>query len=229
MRTSISRVVEVKLHLEEVCALISCPERVVPSAGQYVLAVDRRTLQATPLFLADTWEKGFLAAPPTAETWQPGTQLSLFGPLGRGFHLPDDIQRLALVGFGETIAHLLALTSDSSADRFNITLFSDAPPSKLSPALEVYPLQELTEAITWADFIAISTPISRLQQLEQLLGNSGSNLSTLRGQVLVRTKMPCSGLGQCGVCALKVRRSWKLTCEDGPVFDLRDTLMGIRS
>jgi hypothetical protein len=229
MRTIPGKIAEVKLHLGEASALISCPANVVPAAGQYVLAVDQRMIQAVPLFLAEAWEGGFLAAPPSPESWQPGTQLSLFGPLGSGFQLPGDIQRLALVGLGATTARLLTLATSSQSDRLNITLFSDAPLSRLSPVLEAFPLHELPEAISWADFIAIDAPLGELVQLEQLFGNSFSSLSSLRGQVFVQTSMPCCGLGQCGVCALKVGRSWKLTCEDGPVFDLQDVLKGISS
>jgi hypothetical protein len=36
--------------------------------------------------------------------------------------------------------------------------------------------------------------------------------------------MPCAGLADCGVCAVELRRGWKLACKDGPVFDLRDIL-----
>jgi NAD(P)H-flavin reductase len=32
--------------------------------------------------------------------------------------------------------------------------------------------------------------------------------------------MPCSGLADCGVCAVPARRGYKLACKDGPVFDL---------
>jgi hypothetical protein len=29
-------------------------------------------------------------------------------------------------------------------------------------------------------------------------------------------------MGKCGVCAVKVKRGWKMACVDGPVFDLKD-------
>lgn len=223
------RIVEIRLHQGETSALISCPKHVIPEAGQYVLAVDQTQIQAMPLFLAETWEEGFLAAPPTAEHWQPGSRLSLFGPLGRGFQVPEGIRRLILVAMGGTVPHLIDLTNSGSDDSFNIVLFSDSPPGKISPVLEIYPLRELAGALSWADFIAVSTPLERLDQLEHLMGYSVSNILKMRGQVMILTDMPCCGLGQCGVCALKAGRNWRLVCEDGPVFDLQDILEGIRS
>ena len=43
-------------------------------------------------------------------------------------------------------------------------------------------------------------------------------------QVLVLVPMPCGGMGECGVCAVKIQRGWKLACKDGPVFDLEDLI-----
>jgi len=34
--------------------------------------------------------------------------------------------------------------------------------------------------------------------------------------------MPCGGLGDCGLCAVDLKRGWKLACKDGPVFDLNE-------
>jgi hypothetical protein len=41
--------------------------------------------------------------------------------------------------------------------------------------------------------------------------------------------MPCAGLGECGICAIntstgsvhRLQKDYKLTCKDGPVFDLK--------
>ena len=223
MRTYTGRVAEVQLHLGEASVLIACPPEVVPTAGQYLLAVHEGSIQATPLFLADSWSQGFLAAPPFPGSWRPGTELSLYGPLGRGFELPADIQRLALIALGNTNARLMPLASTSKSNRYSITLFSDAPLAELPPDLEAYPLQDLQESLSWADFYAVDAPLDRLESLAEQFNNSPA----LRGQVLVQASMPCSTLGECGVCAVKVKRSWKLTCKDGPVFDLQGILKGV--
>jgi hypothetical protein len=226
MRTLAGRVAEVQLHLGEASALIACPAEVVPTAGQYLLAIDEDSIQATPLFLADVWSQGFLAAPPFPGSWQPGTSLSLYGPLGRGFHLPMDVQRLALIALGETNARLLPLATASLVDNLSITLFSDAMFRELPSSMEAYPLNDLQESVSWADFIAVDVPLESLDQLAEYFSTASQGLFA-RGQVLVQTSMPCSAFGDCGVCAVKVKRSWKLACKDDPVFDLQALLKGV--
>jgi hypothetical protein len=220
-------VAEIQLHLGETSALIDCPSEVVPTAGQYLLAVHEGSIQATPLFLADDWSQGFLAAPPFPRSWRPGTELSIYGPLGKGFHLSADILRLGLIALGDTNARLLPLASASKSDRFSITLFSNAPLAELPPDLEAYPLDDLQESLSWADFYAVDTPLENIEALAEYFSDSPEGLASIRGQVLVHTSMPCSSLGECGVCAVKVKRSWKLTCKDGPVFDLQGILKGV--
>jgi hypothetical protein len=227
MRTYLGRVAEVQLHFGQASILIACPSEVAPAAGQYLLAIHEGEIQATPLFLADNWSKGFLAAPPFPDSWRPGSELSLYGPLGRGFHLPADIQRLGLIALGDTNARLLPLASTSKSNRYSITLFSDAPLAELPPDLEAYPLDDLQESLSWADFYAVDTPPENIAALAEYFSDSPEGLASIRGQVLVHTSMPCSSLGECGVCAVKVKRSWKLTCKDGPVFDLQGILKGV--
>jgi hypothetical protein len=41
-------------------------------------------------------------------------------------------------------------------------------------------------------------------------------------QILIHTSMPCGGIAECGVCALRTEDDWKLICKEGPVFDLRE-------
>jgi hypothetical protein len=227
MRTIAGRVAEVQLHLGQASVLIACPTEVVPAAGQYLLAVDEGSIQATPLFLADNWSQGFLAAPPFPRSWRPGTELILYGPLGQSFQLPADIQRLGLIALGDTNARLLPLANTSKSDRYSITLFSEAPLADLPPDLEAYPLDDLQGSLSWADFYAVDTPLENIEALAEYFSDSPEGLASIRGQVLVHTSMPCSSLGECGVCAVKVKRSWKLTCKDGPVFDLQSILKGV--
>ncbi|HUV28151.1 MAG TPA: hypothetical protein VMW34_12370 [Anaerolineales bacterium] len=220
-------VAELQLLSGEEQVLIACPKEVIPAPGQYLLAAEDGSIQATPLFLAGIWKQGFLATNPYPTSWQPGTELTLFGPLGHGFHLPADVQRLALIALGNTNSRLLPLVSTLKSAHASITLFSDAQSSDLPPDLEAYPIQDLLESLTWADFFAVDAPLESLERLAAIFNKSQHGLSGLRGEILVHTSMPCCGLGKCGVCALRVKRSWKLICEDGPVFDLTGVLKGM--
>jgi hypothetical protein len=184
--------------------------------------VTEEAVLGIPLFKTGSWEAGFIAAPPIPNDWQPGMPLRLCGPLGKGFHLPVNIQRLAMVAVGDSISRLLPLVSTNMAQQTAITFFSQNPQPDLPVYIEAYPLTSLAELSSWADFLAIDLPIEQLGWLEEL-GNTMGQVHC-PGQVLIHSTMPCGGLGACGVCAVLVRRRWKFTCSDGPVFELASLL-----
>jgi dihydroorotate dehydrogenase electron transfer subunit len=99
-------------------------------------------------------------------------------------------------------------------------LFTDLPLPRMPALLEAYPLASLVEALDWPDFLVVDLPIEKLPELKNMLGLSEGSRLTCPAQALVTTSMPCTGLAQCGACAVPTRRGWKLACEDGPVFDL---------
>lgn len=224
MRTHRGRVMEVRLEPGgEAGARIACPPRAIPAPGQYLLAWDGEILGA-PLFSAGAQEEGFLAAPPLPAGWAPGTELALLGPLGRGFRLPAGLRRLALAAAGDTAARLLPLALEALQREAAVTLFGDAPLPPLPASLEAYPLNALREAHGWMDFLAVDLPGEKLPDLRAILELPGEARLPCPGQALVVVPMPCAGVGQCGVCAVPARRSWKLACQEGPVFDLDDLL-----
>jgi hypothetical protein len=214
------RVAEVRVEADGAAATIACPGRAVPGSGQYTLAVAAGDVLGAGLFFAGVWEGGFQAAPPLPAGWEPGTVLALRGPLGHGFRLPENLRRLALVAAGASLGRLLPLASAALAREAAVTLFSDLPLPELPAALEAYPLGALPEAQVWADFLAVDLSIEDLPGLGDRLGLLTGSQPPCPGQVLVHAPMPCAGLAECGVCALKTRRGWKLACVDGPVFDL---------
>lgn len=204
-------------------AWITCPTGAIPAAGQYILAHnldDEFAELGVWLFPGKINADGFLALPPIPASWSPGTRLELWGPNGLGFKLPDRVQRLGLAALGDTIARLLPLIEAAVSFDCSVTLFSDAPLVQLLPSVEVYPLGLLPEALTWAEFMALDVPHARLPDLRAVLGIPSNHELPCPSQVLVFTSMPCSGLGDCGVCAVSARRGWKLVCRDGPVFPL---------
>ena len=228
MQSLSGHVAELRLSAGEEQVLIACPPEAIPAPGQYLLAAARDAIQAAPLFLAGTGKHGFAAGKPYPAGWAPGTELSLYGPLGNGFHLPADVQRLVLIGLGNTNSRLLPLVNELKSPQASITLFSDSQSPRLPPDVEAYPVQDLPEAFGWADFFAIDLPLAGLERLAALFAQPDSTLPGLYGQVLVQADMPCCGLGKCGVCALRVNRTWRFACEDGPVFDLAEVIKGLR-
>ena len=203
-----------------------CPQNLIPKAGQYLLADDPASNAPlpVPLFNAGSTPGGFIITPPIPWTWQPGTTLSLRGPLGRGFSLPGSARRVTLVALGETSARLKPLLADALEQDAAVVLVSDLDVPDLPSEVEIQPVSALTEVAQWADYLAIDVPRESLPGLREMLGPNGQVRVKLEAQALVLAPMPCGGMGECGVCAVTTRRGWKMNCKDGPVFDLNDLI-----
>lgn len=155
----------------------------------------------------------------------------LYGPLGNGFHIPAEVSRLALIAAGQTAARLLPLATGPRAPDAT-ALFTDAPLPPLPASLEAYPLEDLGEALAWADYLAIDSPMGKLPEIMEKLRDHSDGVHSGRGQILIETDMPCAGLAECGVCAVQTSRAsrarqsrqtgqaWSLVCREGPVFEL---------
>lgn len=227
MRTYQGIVRQVQLdHWGQAGAWIACPGAAVPAPGQYLLAHaidDREATLGTALFTAGRDGDGFLAAPPVPPVWEPGARLELRGPIGRSLRLPDHMRRLALLALGETPARLLPL-AELALDRSETTvaLFTDASLPWLPAALEVQPVQNVPEALAWADFLAVDIPLISLTGLRHVLRLGAGERLACPGEILIETPIPCGGLADCGACAVPNRGGWKLACKDGPVFDINE-------
>ena len=205
-------------------ARITCPNGLIPAAGQYLLAegtLEQPFILPVPVFPSGSADGGFLAAFPFPTSWHPGTSLSLRGPLGNGFNLPAASRSVALVSFGDTVQRLAALIAPAIAQDAAITMISAQPPTGLPNAVEIMPIESLPEALRWADYLALDMPREMVPSLPNLLPINGI---VCTAQVLLTSPMPCGGRGDCGVCAVSVKRGYKLICKDGPVFDLKPFL-----
>jgi hypothetical protein len=226
MRTFDGVMTETQLLAGERAGWIACPLEYAPAPGQYLLGCARTVDEAlaVPLFAsglaAARDEAGFLAAPPLPPAWLPGQILSLRGPLGRGFHLPGGVRRVALAALGDSFARLLPLARLALEQDAAVTLLGDCALPALPASLEAYPFAALAEALTWADYLALDLPLEALPDLRERLGLAPYAALPCQAQALLFTPMPCGGLAECGVCAAPARRGWKLACKDGPVFDL---------
>jgi dihydroorotate dehydrogenase electron transfer subunit len=205
-------------------ARLTCPPALVPAPGQYLLAQADAAADAPlaqPVFTAGTTLNGFFAAPPLPANWRPGTELTLRGPFGHGFRLPAAARRVALAAYGSTSSRLLALLEPAFAQNAAIVLLTDQPPQGLPAALEIFPLAALAETTRWADYLALDAPRATLPGLQNMLKPGAPAASGCVAEILFETPLPCGGLGECGVCAVPLRRGYALACKDGPVFDLK--------
>jgi len=210
-------------------AQILCPPQLIPAPGQYLLAHAFGTNDplAVPVFFSDSAPNGFCAAPYLPLAWTPGTQLNLRGPLGHGFSVPIFARKVALIAFDESPARLHGLIDIALKQDAEVVLVSNAVMDDIPEAVEVQPLQAMTDIYQWADYAVFDVARENLLQLKEIIRvgdqSRAGALSALKGpresQVLVRAPMPCGALAECGVCALTIRHEWKMICKDGPVFD----------
>ena len=207
----------------ETTAVIACPPAVVPESGRYVQAyfpsLPEQPLAAT-LFSTGDAPGGFRAVSLFPLSWSPGMRVQLMGPLGHGFHLPVQTARLVLAAVSSTISRLLPLAVSVLSQGGEVVLFSDGSLPTLPASIEVYPLSALPDAVSWADFMALDLPLESLKSLRQIFGLPPGRRLPCPAQALILTYMPCSGLADCGACAVPTRDGWLLACKDGPVFDL---------
>lgn len=201
--------------------------------GQYFLASAPDLHSAiTPVLFpcGDHHGQGIDFCAPIPSTWRPGDEIDLYGPCGNGFGLPEGCLNLILAPIEVDPQRLLPLMQQAFARKMTVALFCDLQliqPNlvNLPAALEIYPTESLPENLSWADFVAIDISLEKLPMLPVYLGVNVQATTLLpRGQVLVRTAMPCAGKADCGVCAIKTRSGWRHVCKDGPVFSLHEVL-----
>jgi NAD(P)H-flavin reductase len=204
-------------------ARVTCSDNLIPAPGQYLLASDiSDSTLPIPIFLTDSSTNGFISASPIPDSWNPGRELYLRGPLGKGFSLPLPARRVGLVAFESSPSRLHGLIQPSLRQGASVVLVGNSRVDSLPEEVEVQPQSALSEIIEWADYIAFDVKREKLPYLrEQFFSRKQANVS-FEAQVLVRTPMPCGGIAECGVCAVTVKSDWKMACKDGPVFDWRD-------
>jgi len=211
-------------------ARISCPVTLTPSPGQYLLASDasytilslsKGSPLPVPVYYTDSAPQGFIAAP-APDSWNPGQEIYLRGPLGRGFTLPASARKIALVAFDESPSRLRGLIQPALSQGAAVVLVTDSVAENLPDDVEVQPLSALTEILEWADYIAFDVARENLPGLMERLGKQNHSSALRDAQVLIRTPVPCGGVAECGVCAVTTKSGWKMACKEGPVFELFD-------
>lgn len=221
MHTGTGRVVELVLQNGLRLARISCPKDMIPAPGQYLLAGFASGLDLLPVSLYSTEIalEGFITSSQTPVSWTPGTEITLRGPLGRGFELPPTARNVVLVQLAEAPMRLLGLIRPALAQGASVVLVSDSDGGSLPDDVEIQPLSALKETLVWGDYFAFDIEREKLSGLIESLGVAKQKLVGKDAQVLLYTPVPCGGLADCGICAVQLNSTWKMACKDGPVFD----------
>ena len=212
-------------------AQIDCNPKVIPRPGGYLMAHNPNEPEAVlgcslfpvglPASMDGAANPGPMSLGPIPRTWHPGTTLELRGPLGHAFNLPPAVRNLALIALGESAGRLLPLIPLALEKNADIAIFSDVPLPSLPPIIEIHALNAISEAVTWADYLAIDMPLENIPILRDTLKLGPHDYLPCPAQILVSTPMPCAGIAECGVCALPQRKKgYVLACKDGPVFNL---------
>lgn len=220
MQTGKGRVFE--LILADGCrqARIACPPDLIPSPGQYLLAGDGSDSPLpVPLFHTDGASQGFVAAAPVPAAWNPGLELQLRGPLGRGFALPLSAHKVGLVAFDDSVARLKGVIRPALKQDAAVVLACSSAPENLPDDVEVQPLSALPEIAEWADYLALDVRREDMDRLRERLGRLNQLAVGKAAQILIRTPVPCGGIANCGVCAVSLKFDWRMACKEGPVFN----------
>ena len=223
MNTGKGQVVELILEDGRRHVRVSCPPALVPTAGQYLLASDGSDSPLpVPLFHTDSAPQGFIAMASGPPSWNPGLELSLRGPLGRGFTLSASARKVGLVAFEQPPARLKGLIAPALKQNAAVVLVSDSNPDNLRDDVEVQPMSVLPEILEWADYLAFHVERENLNWMRERLEKLNQLAAAKEAQVLIHTPVPCGGVAECGICAITIKSGWKLACKDGPVFDWRE-------
>jgi len=223
MNTNKGQVAELLLQNGFRQVRISCATNLIPSAGQYLLAGSASTDPLpVPLFYTDSSPEGFMTSLPMPFSWNPGQEIYLRGPLGHGFTLPISAGKVALIAFGGSFVRLNALIAQSLKQGAAVVLVCDMDAPGLPDDVEVQPLSALEDVTQWADYVAFDVERGNLPGLRERFGGQSQTSLKSVAHVLIHAPMPCGGVAECGVCSVLLKSGWKLTCKDGPVFDLRE-------
>ena len=223
MQTGKGQVLELILEDGHRHVRLACPPNLIPSPGQYLLASDGSDAPLpVPLFYTNSAPQGFIAAMRQPNSWNPGLALSLRGPLGRGFTLPLTARKVGLIAFDATAARLKGLIQPALRQEAAVVLVCARAPENIPDDVEVQPLSALRENVERADYVAFEVARENLNQLRERLGKGNQAPVGIEMQVLVRTPVPCGGMADCGVCAVRLGSDSKLACKDGPVFDWKE-------
>ncbi len=210
--------------------------------GRFVLALLDGYLR-TPLFpipAPDGSELEMLVPDvhPAAQL-APNTVINLLGPLGHGFRLAPTVQRLLLVADTTRLPLLLGLALEAVRRAISTALLLEA-----EDAGSVYPLQLLPAALEvrlmtrdgsagargtalelfpdlarWADCICLADEPARYPAYAESLREVRLGPAQTLAQALTLPPLAC-GVGACLGCAVLTAHGPRLSCRDGPVFNL---------
>lgn len=158
----------------------------------------------------------------------PGDRVVLWGPLGHGFSIPPRSKLLYLVSSKPDISRLKPVAELAIAKGLPVSLIVNGFDLQywhkdLPAAIEIQAFSDLSNIVSHPGYVVTEIDATHdLDVSEKIKEEIPEALLKHQGQVLIYTAMPCIGMAECGVCAIKTKKGWRFTCKDGPVFLLKD-------
>ena len=150
--------------------------------------------------------------------WEIGDELKLRGPIGEGFRAIRPYQNLLLIDLENEIQSLYSLMEEGLNSGKNVVYSAKETNFPIPSSVEIMPLELSQETIRWADFIAVEVNRDDLQKFSNLFFQIRE--LNIDCDVLVHCPILCSGKSECMVCAIKTKRGWVKTCQNGQVIKL---------
>jgi len=222
MHTGNGHVVEALLVQGQTLLRIVCPIELIPRPGQYLQAASASLIEPLPvsLFYTESAPGGFIASGDLLEKFSVGRELRFRGPLGRGFSVPPTARKIGLISFDESSAYLSGIAAVGLKQDAGVVVVSNSNEERFPDEVEIQPIANIADVLNWADYLAMHVHREKLPELKKILMEGGGLKIRKDAQVLIRTQMPCGGLADCSVCAIRESSDFQLVCKDGPVFDL---------
>jgi dihydroorotate dehydrogenase electron transfer subunit len=177
-----------------------------------------------------------------------GQRIDILGPLGKGFAIAPESEKLLLVAGGIGLAPLVFLVQQALPEH-QITLVHGAktatqlfPDACQLPAMSHERVRFITvtedgsagqkgtatdvfsDYLAWAHQVYACGPVDMYKVMAQMSSPAkGSNLKLKRCQVSLEVRMGC-GFGACYCCTINTKKGLRQVCRDGPVFQLDDII-----
>jgi dihydroorotate dehydrogenase electron transfer subunit len=176
---------------------------------------------------------------------QPGEPLDGIGPLGSGFSLASEPHNLLLISDSQLLSPLLSLIEPALEADHSVTLALGAsraqalyPISRLPPAVEFQAAtldgsfgrrgavtRLLPDLLRWADQVCAVGSFRLYQAIKAEAGQVRFAAPGGFAYGLLSDLPLACGVGACLACAVETSAGIKLSCSDGPVFDLADLML----
>jgi NAD(P)H-flavin reductase len=194
--------------------------QLVLQPGQFMMVRSADDILPVPLFPCGM--QGFQYTSPLCGNhhWNVGDLFSISLPHGSGFDVSGKSRRLLMVSSTSSPLRLFPIAANIIQNGGEAALYTKNLPDHVPLEMELLSLEQLAEAVSWADCIIGDTSTDQLVNWKNELLDGKSTTTNLNIQILVDTPLVCAGTANCGICAIKTRHGWKQACTDGPVFHL---------